>query len=220
MLFFTGQIDLTTANCINQASVLTLSKQSAGSGSKQNFPTTTVAENVSGDPSSNIAGEHVWANFGYFGQLRTEYNLEKVNFPENALFYINQVYLTVQKSKKIFYAVYFLLGQIHESSNQPSNIRSYECKEDEVKYEKDRYEKDTGKFIGLYETIGFLVVRGDSAEVFLSYGYDNEKSKILYSNFKHKIPSSFSGTLSNRHIRLIESSDNLQMSQLFFFSLL
>ena len=53
-----------------------------------------------------------------------DYKLEKVNFPENALFYINQAYLNVQKSKKVFYAEYFLLGQIHESSNQSSNIKN------------------------------------------------------------------------------------------------
>ena len=60
-------------------------------------------------------------------------------------------------------------------------------------------------------------MRGDPSEVFLSYGYNTEKSKVLYSSFKRKIPSSFSGTLFNNHIRLIEKSDYLEMSQLLFF---
>ena len=60
-------------------------------------------------------------------------------------------------------------------------------------------------------------MRGDPFEVFLSYGYDAERSKVLYSSFKHKIPSSFSGTLFNRHIKLVEKSNDLEMSQLFFF---
>ena len=90
LFFFTGQIDLTTANRINQANVITLTKQ--GAGSNPNIFTKLIAE--------------------------------RLNFPENALFYINQRYLTVQKFKKIFYGEYFLLGQIHESSNPPSDIQS------------------------------------------------------------------------------------------------
>ena len=130
--------------------------------------------------------------------------------------YINQGYLTVQKSKKIFYGEYFLLGQIHETANPPFDIQSYVCKKDEVKYYRPRYDRDSGKFLGLYETVGFLVVRRDPFEIFLSYGYYNEKSKILYSDFKRKIPCSFSSTLFSPHIKLIERTDNLQMSQLFF----
>ena len=145
-----GQIDLATANRINQASVITLIKQSAECN--QNFSTTLVAEGQKENEYGNvseIAGEPVWKRFGYFGQLRTDYNIEKVNFLENALFYINQAYLTVQKSKKIFYGEYFLLGQIHESSNLHSNMQSYECKEGKVKYYFPKYDRDTGKFLGL-----------------------------------------------------------------------
>ena len=122
--------------------------------------------------------------------------------------------MTVQKSKKIYYAEYVLLGQIHESANPPSDIKNCVCEKDEVKYYRSRYDRDTGKFLGLYETVGFLVVRRDPYEMFLSYGYDAEKSKVLYSSFKHKIPSSFSGTLFKQHIKLIESTD---MPQVFFF---
>ena len=94
------------SNRINQASVIKLTKQSAGS--TQNFSATLAAEskngNVSGDVSE-IAGEPVWKKFGFFEQLRTDYSLEKANFPENLHLYINQVYLTVQKlQKKAFMA--------------------------------------------------------------------------------------------------------------------
>ena len=79
-----------------------------------------------------LLGGSVWKKFGYFGRLCADCKLEKVNFTENDFFYINQAYLTVQKPRKIFYGEYFLLGQIHESSNPPSNIKSYECKEDTI----------------------------------------------------------------------------------------
>ena len=42
------------------------------------------------------------------------------------------------------------------------------------------YDSETGHFKGLYETIGYVVVRGSPEEVFFNYGYDCEKSKILY----------------------------------------
>ena len=109
--------------------MVTLTKEGAGS----NFSTPFVAENKN-ESLSEIAGEPIWNIFRYFGQLRSDFNLEKVNFPENTLFYINQVYLTIQKSKKILYGEYFLLGQIHESSNPPSDIESYKCNKDEVWY--------------------------------------------------------------------------------------
>ena len=43
-----------------------------------------------------------------------------------------------------------------------------------------------GNFLGLYETIGFLILCGDPFEVFLNYGYDLEKSKVSYSAFRKK----------------------------------
>ena len=185
-------------------------------GQGLNFSTMLTAESKN-ENVSEIAAEPISKKPSYFCQLRSDYNLEKANFPENALLVINQACLTVQKSKKIFYREYFLLGQIHESAKPLANIQSYVRKEDEVKYYHPRYDRDTRKFLGLYETVGFLVVRGDPSEVFLSYGYNTEMSKVLYSSFKHKIPSSFSGTLFNHHIKLIEMSDKLKMSQLFFF---
>ena len=110
-----------------------------------------------------------------------------------------------------------MLGQIRKSANPSSDIQSYKCKENEVKYYRPKYDRNTGKFLGLFETVGFLVVRGDLLEVFLSYGYNTEKSKVLYSSFKCKIPSSFSSMLFNQHIKLVEKSKDLEMSQLFFF---
>ena len=39
------------------------------------------------------------------------------------------------------------------------------------------YDPMTSEFLGLYNTVGFLVVRGDEEEHFLNYGYDEAKSK-------------------------------------------
>ena len=77
ILFFIGQIDLATADWISQANVITLTKQ--GAGSNQNFSTTLVAESKN-ENVSEIGGEPIWKKYGYFGQLRIDYNLEKCYF--------------------------------------------------------------------------------------------------------------------------------------------
>ena len=61
------------------------------------------------------------------------------------------------------------------------------------------YDTVSGEFLGLFQTLGYLTVRGDSGECFLDYGYSKDKSKILYIHYKMKIPNSFSGTMFNRH---------------------
>ena len=146
--------------------------------------TKLVAEKVDKNSmaSEEISGERVWKEAGFFGELRTDYNMEKVNFPD-----INQTYLTIQKNKKIYYCDYFILGQIieacnppNEACNPPNDISKYELEDGEVQFFRPTHIKDTGEFLGLYETTGFLVVRGYAEEIFLSYGYDIEKSKVFY----------------------------------------
>ena len=89
-----------------------------------------------------------------------------------------------------------------------------------MKYFRPKYDRDPGDFLSIYETIGFLVLRGDPFEAFLSYGYDPSKSKVLYLNFRRKIPISSSGTMFNRHKVIVESAVvNLDMSRLLFFFL-
>ena len=142
--------------------------------------------------------------------------MEKVNFPENTLLYINQAFLTVKKNKIIFYCGYYVLGQIVEASNTPLDISSYTLKENEVKMVKPQQDPKTGEFKGLYKTVGFLVVRGSTEEVFFNYGYEKKKSKILYSHYRRKIPNFFSGTIFNRHRTMIGEVEG-KMSNIFFF---
>ena len=59
--------------------------------------------------------------------------MEKVNYPENTLFHINQASLTEKKNKNIFYCDYFILGQTVENSNPPENISSYTLKKNKCK---------------------------------------------------------------------------------------
>ena len=42
-----------------------------------------------------------------------------------------------------------------------------------------------------------MVIRGSPDEVFFNCKYDKEKPKVLYSNYRRRIPNSFSGTMFN-----------------------
>ena len=123
----------------------------------------------------------------------------KESYPENSILYINQGYLTIKGNKKFYYSDHYILGQINECINSPEHIHNYVCKESEVKMYRPQYDPVTGQFLGFYESLVFIVVRGDSDKHFLDYGLCKENSKILYSYHKRRIPSSFSGTFFNRH---------------------
>ena len=52
---------------------------------------------------------------------------------------------------------------------------------------------------------------------FFSYGYDEERSKVLYSSFKYPLPNIFQGTTFKNHARmLIEEKQTQETSKLFF----
>ena len=71
------------------------------------------------------------------------------------------------------YANYQILGQIIEPLNLPEDIRDCLFQEKEVKLVRPRYEPLT---------------RGDEEENFLNYRFDENKSKLLYSFCKRRIP--------------------------------
>ena len=172
---------------IKNANLLTLIKKTTDNN--KNYTTKLVTENFNKDDLSpqELSGERVWKQAGFFGEIRTDYNMEKVNFPENALIYINQAYLTIYKNKKIFYANYFILGQIIEASNPPKDIKNYELQDREVKYLSPKYSPETGDFQGLYETIGFIVVRGDDDEITTVSTKKGRRSCILRTEEKSRI---------------------------------
>ena len=55
-------------------------------GNNRNFKTQVI---VSADNSAKeVCGEKFWLLDDYFKAQTTDYNLEKVNYPENSLFYV------------------------------------------------------------------------------------------------------------------------------------
>ena len=64
------------------------------------------------------------------------------------------------------------------------------------------------------------MIQGDPDEVFYSYGYDHERSKVLYSSFKQPLPNIFQGTAFKKHVPQLIEEKKLKINQNFSFSYL
>ena len=72
--------------------------------------------------------------------------MEKDNYPENSIIYINQGYLTIKDNKRLYYGDYYILGQVIECLNPPEDISNYVCQDCDVKVFRPRYDTATGTF--------------------------------------------------------------------------
>ena len=166
-----------------------------------------------------LSGEKVWAENVFFHDIRPELNLEKVNIPENCLFYVNQAFLSTVKNGDIaMYVQNFIIGQLIFAANQPKDISQYECLPNEVKLLACVYDLESGEFKGVREQLAYIVLRGDEHEIFLSYGFDKSKSKVLFSYSKQQIPDAFISTSFKKHFNeIINEKRNEKSSSLFYF---
>ena len=57
-------------------------------------------------------------------------------------------------------------------------MTSYSLKEGEVKMVRPKYNTETGEFLGIYETVGYIILRVSPEEVFFNFSFDKEKSII------------------------------------------
>ena len=170
------------------------------------------------EPQNKLSGEQIWKKNGFFKDVRAELSLEKVNIPENCLIYINQGFLSTVKNGEIaMYLDNFIIGQLIIAANQPKDIESYVCSQNEVKLLSPVYELETGQFKGIRKQMAFIVLRGDSDETFLSYGFDKTRSKTLFSYSKQQIPNAFVSVAFKKHFEQIMSGDRKESSQLFYF---
>ena len=145
--------------------------------------------------------------------------MEKENFRETLIICLNRGYLTIKDNRKLCYADYSIIGQVNECINPQEDFENYVCQDREVKIYRLSYDPVTSNCLGLYETLRFIAVTGKPEDYFLGYGYCKQNSKILYSYYKKRISSSFSGTFFNRHKLQFESksiiSNPVQMSIIF-----
>ena len=173
----------------------------------------------SNDGDDKLSGEKVWKENGFFKDIRPELNLEKVNMPEDTLYYVNQAFLSTVKNDEIaMYVQNFRIGQLIFAANQPKDILQYECLPNEVKLLSCVYDLETGEFKGVRLQLAFIILRGDEQELFLSYGFDKSKSKVLYSYSKQQIPDAFVSTSYKKHFNeIMNEKRNEDASSLFYF---
>ena len=79
---------------------------------EQNIETTIVATKFENGNGKNTTC--VWPEHGYFKQQPCDFHIDKENYPENSILYINQGNLTIKDNKKLYYADHYILGQVTE----------------------------------------------------------------------------------------------------------
>ena len=169
------------------------------------------------DSSLNKSNEALWLKDGFFNEQRSELNLSKANFPENTLVYVNQARIsTVKAGEQAIYMTNVILAQILPYANTP-DLDTYKLKNDEVFLMCPVYDKDTATFKGIETRVALIIVRGDENECFLSYGYDPDKSKQLYSSFNQEIPNVFTSTTFKKFNDFLTSTDKGEFSTLFYY---
>ena len=165
-----------------------------------------------------ISGEKVWKENGFFKDIRPKLNLEKVNMPENTLYYVNQAFIsTVKNGELAMYVQNFILGQLIFAANQPKNIDEHKCEPNEVKLLSCVYDLESGDFKGVRLMLAYIVLRGDE-DIFFSYGHNKSKSKILYFYSKQQIPDAFISTSFKKHFsEIINEKRDENSSSLFYY---
>ena len=160
---------------------------------------------------------NLWNEFGFFGERANDLTLNKADLPENTLFYINQgTSATVKSGEQAIYISNVLLAQILPYANNP-DVETYTLKDDEAFLICPIYNKDTATFCGVETRVALIMVRGDDNELFLSYGFDPDKSKQLYSSFKKEIPNVLESTSFKKFNEFLLSTDKGDSSTLFYF---
>ena len=167
--------------------------------------------------------ENIWKKSGFFKDQRIDLTIPKANFPENTLCYVNQGTVSQVKDGEAIYLEYVILGQImpqNWSNPDPTiDLDNYEFKDNECLLYVPLYNTETGLFKGLGKRLGYISLRGDKIETFYSYGYDKERSKLLYCTMKQRLPNIFQCTSFKKHKDFLiqEKLNESNESSLFLF---
>ena len=146
------------------------------------------------------ASECIWKENGFFGELKADFSIHKKDFPENALVYINQAYLSTKDGEPIVYCDYSMIGQLIPMKNTPEGFDfDLESNRNYVKMYSPDYDHQTGKFGGMKENIAYIMLRNEEHETFFTYGYNAEYASILFCYSKQCMPNVFKGTAFNTH---------------------
>ena len=128
--------------------------------------------------------------------------------------YCNQGTISTLKTEDhAIYLAYVILGQVIPANNSPADLDNYVLEENEVRLHVPLYNTESG--------LAFIMAQETQMRFFFSYRYDEERSKVLYSSFKHPLPNIFQGIAFKKHIKmLIEEKKNSRNIKTFFLFLI
>ena len=168
---------------------------------------------VSNDNDDKIT-KKLFIHDGFFGDQNSDLTLEKANF----LCYINQATMSpLKNNQEAIYQTNVALAQLLPLVNSPPDIENYVCKENKVKLLCSKYDTETGQFWGIEKRLAAISVKGDEDEVFLSYVFNKEKSKVSFSSHKMCLPNIFQSTYFKKHKDYLKSDDKGESSTLFCY---
>ena len=207
-------IDASIGSIINSSSSINLKKVYENGENRTEMSLSTTK-----DEEKKPKSVTMWTRNGFFADECCDFSLEKVNMPENALFYVNQGYQFYKDGKKCYYNDIYIVVQIMPSAHQPKDIESCDYKDDEVKILRARYNPANAKFLGIENCVALITAKNDPEEQFFDYGYVKANSKMVYSTKKSKIPSSFKATAFGTHENQYEGGVFLEQdfSKIFFY---
>ena len=175
--------------------------------------------NLNDDDSKKT--ENAWKENGFFKEQRTDLTISKPNFPKNTLCYVNQGSISPIKGEQAIYLEFAIIGQIlpFANPNPEIDLDHYDFKGNEVLLFVPSYNTETGLYQGLKKKLGYITLREDVNERFFSYGYQKEKSKVLYCTVKQPIPNIFHCTAFKKHMGYLldENQKKSNMSYMFLF---
>ena len=94
--------------------------------------------------SNEKTTEKLFKHNGFFGEETSYLTLEKANYPENLLTYINQASISpLKNNEEALYVVNVALAQLLPLVNFPPDIENYVCKDNEVKLLCPMYDTET-----------------------------------------------------------------------------
>ena len=156
---------------------------------------------------------------GFFKDQRTDLIIVKANFPENRLVYVNQGSISPVKNDYVIYLDFVILAQILPLANPPPeiNLDTHEFKDNEALLFVPLYNTENGLYRGLTKKLARITLRDDKNETFYSYGFDKEKSKLLFCVNRQPIPNMFECTAFKKHTSylLSKNQEKSEFSKIF-----
>ena len=171
------------------------------------------------DAKAEGSSECIWMENGFFMGQRTDMTIAKANFPENTLVYVNQESISPVKNGYAIYPDFVILTQILPLANPTPeiNLDTHEFKDNESLLFVPLYNTENGLYRGLTKKLARITLRDDKNETFYSYGFDKEKSKLLFCVNRQPIPNMFECTAFKKHTSylLSENQEKSEFSKIF-----